>query len=144
MNIYNWPRRLVSSLSPRRPGFAPGSVHVKFVGKSGTGTSFSTSSSVFPREYHSTMAHHSHISSGGWITGPLRPKFSNTVSPHRHEQQPLYSRVTITCNPSTNSGTYRLCIARLNIQQFCIFPIRCITRLRMILRVNTDYFRKQL
>jgi hypothetical protein len=33
-------------------------------GQSGTGTGFSLSSPLFPREYHSTMALHAHTSSG--------------------------------------------------------------------------------
>jgi hypothetical protein len=30
--IVSWLRRLVAGLSPRRPGFDPGAVHVRFVG----------------------------------------------------------------------------------------------------------------
>jgi hypothetical protein len=34
-------------------------------GQIGTGIVFSPSSSIFPCQYHSTMALHSHVSSGG-------------------------------------------------------------------------------
>jgi hypothetical protein len=54
---------LVTDLSPWRPGF------ISWVspcgicgGQSGTGTRFSSSSSVFPHQYHSSMALNTHIS----------------------------------------------------------------------------------
>jgi hypothetical protein len=40
-------------------------------GQRGTEAGFCPSSSVFPCQYHSTMALHPHISYGGWITGLL-------------------------------------------------------------------------
>jgi len=39
--------------------------------QSGIGTDISPSSSVFPCQYHSTMAFHTHISSRIWTVGPL-------------------------------------------------------------------------
>jgi hypothetical protein len=49
-----WLRRLVAGLSPRRPGFDPGSVHVGFVvDKVALGQD---STSVFPCQFHSTGA----------------------------------------------------------------------------------------
>jgi hypothetical protein len=52
-----WLRRLVSGLSPRRPGFDPGSVGVGFVvGKVVLGQVFPPSTSVFPCQFHSTNA----------------------------------------------------------------------------------------
>jgi hypothetical protein len=55
-------RWLVAGLSPRRSGFAPGSIHVGFVvDKVALGQVFSPSSSVFPCQYHSTVALQTHI-----------------------------------------------------------------------------------
>jgi hypothetical protein len=50
-----WLRRLVAGLSPRRPGFDPGSLHVGFmVDKVALGQVFSPSTSAFPCQFHST------------------------------------------------------------------------------------------
>jgi hypothetical protein len=55
-----WIRRIVACLTPRRPGFTPGSVHVGFVmGKV-------TLEQVFLSYYL-----HTHVSSARWIIGPL-------------------------------------------------------------------------
>ena len=52
-----WPRRLVAGLSPRRPGFDPGSVRVRFVvDKVALGEDFPPSTSVFPCQFNSTGA----------------------------------------------------------------------------------------
>jgi hypothetical protein len=40
-------------------------------GQSGTGAGFSTSSSVFPCQYHSANALHTHVAPGRWTIGPL-------------------------------------------------------------------------
>jgi hypothetical protein len=51
-----WLRWLATGLSPRRPGFAPRSIHVGFVVYKVTLEQvFSPSSSVFPCQYHSTF-----------------------------------------------------------------------------------------
>jgi hypothetical protein len=52
-----WLRRLVPGLSPRRPGFDPRSVHVRFVMDSvALGQVFSPSTWVFSCQFHSTGA----------------------------------------------------------------------------------------
>jgi hypothetical protein len=52
------------------------------VGQSGTETGFSSSSSVFSRQYRSTVALHTHTSSGGWwpqLTHILTPSTWTTA-----------------------------------------------------------------
>jgi hypothetical protein len=52
-----WRRRLVAGISPRRPGFDPRSVHVKFVvDQVALGKVFFSSTSVFSCHFHSTGA----------------------------------------------------------------------------------------
>jgi hypothetical protein len=52
-----WLRRLVAGFSPQRPGFDPGSVHVRFVvDKVALGQVFFSELSVFPCQFHSTGA----------------------------------------------------------------------------------------
>jgi hypothetical protein len=67
-----WLRRLVIDLSPRRPVFEPGSMHVGFVvDKVALGQVFLRVLRFFPCQYHSTVFLHTHISSGGWTVCPL-------------------------------------------------------------------------
>jgi hypothetical protein len=52
----SWLRRLVAGLSPRRPGFNPGSVHVGFVVDKGAPGQVFLRASVFPCQFNSTGA----------------------------------------------------------------------------------------
>jgi hypothetical protein len=57
-----WLRSLVAGLSPRSPGFAPGSIHVGFVVvKVALGRFFSEFLGFPPSIYHSTVALQTHI-----------------------------------------------------------------------------------
>jgi hypothetical protein len=64
-------RRLVACLSPRRPGFTPGTFHVGFVVYKVVLYRISPCSSDFPCQYHFNVALYSHTSSGRWTTNPL-------------------------------------------------------------------------
>jgi hypothetical protein len=73
-----WLKRLVAGLSPRRPGFAPGSIHVGFVVDKVALGRFSPSTSVSPANiYHSTIAPYSSITAP-WGVRLLWP--SSTLS----------------------------------------------------------------
>jgi hypothetical protein len=86
-----WLRRLVSGLSSRRDGFAPRSVHVGFVMKKLALGQVFLRFLRFPCQYHSTVAVHTHVSSGGWkILGvPLNAEPCTTV--HRCSRGKLLS-----------------------------------------------------
>jgi hypothetical protein len=78
MKAVPWLRWLVVGLSMQRPGFALGQPmwNVWWI-KWQWDTLFST---FFAFQYHSTVSLHSHISSGGWTTGPLVVRSSETQS----------------------------------------------------------------
>jgi hypothetical protein len=56
-----WLRSLVAGLSPRRPGFAPGSIYVGFVVDKVTLGQVFSEFFGFPCQYHSTVALRTHI-----------------------------------------------------------------------------------
>jgi hypothetical protein len=57
--------------SPRKPGFAPRSVNKGFVMNKVALGQFFSELFGFPCQCHSTVDHHTHISSGRWTSGPL-------------------------------------------------------------------------
>jgi hypothetical protein len=59
-HVVPWLRRLVAGLSPRRPGFAPGSVHVRFAADRVAQRQVFSEFFSFPCHCHSTMILHSH------------------------------------------------------------------------------------
>jgi hypothetical protein len=77
MNVLVYGRAMAQAVSGR-PLTTEAQVHVlvSLCGicgvKSGTGTVFSPSSSVFSCQCHSTVAVHCQIYSGGWTIGPLQ------------------------------------------------------------------------
>jgi hypothetical protein len=81
-----WLRRLVAGLLPQRPGFSSCKI---CGGHIGSGTFSPPNSSVFPCQYHSTLAPRTHISSRDEQWGPWLPQFRDIVSPYRLEQQVL-------------------------------------------------------
>jgi hypothetical protein len=78
----SWLRKLVAGLSPRKPGFAPGSVHVGLVvDKVALGQLF-LRVLRFPCQYRSSVALHTQISPGKWTIGLL------VASVQRHNLTP--------------------------------------------------------
>jgi hypothetical protein len=134
-----WLRRLVTSVAPRRPDFALGSVHVGFVmDKLALAEVFLPSSSVFPCQYHFTVAPHTHISPEGWAIGPL------IASVLRHSLSPstwtTYALVHVnlmfvyykeSVNPSINSVYWIafLSMDHLRVSWRCPVSIVCDCRL---------------
>jgi hypothetical protein len=81
-----WLKRLVAGLSPRSPGFAPGSIHVGFVvGNVALGQ-------VFPCQYNSTVVLHTHILSVGWTICPL------VAAVQRRSLTPFFSLLCCFCS----------------------------------------------
>jgi hypothetical protein len=79
----SWLRLVAAGFSPRRPGFAPRSVHVGLVvDRVALGQVFSPSPSVFPCHYHSAAALYSlvyHLGVGHWVL--QRPQSHRDVAP---------------------------------------------------------------
>jgi hypothetical protein len=81
-----WLRRLVTGLSPRRPGFAPGSVHVGFVvDKIALRQVFLRVLRVFPVNIIPPSLY-IRILYGRW-TQVWRPRFRDIVLPHWHKER---------------------------------------------------------
>jgi hypothetical protein len=100
-----WLRRLVAGLSPRCTGFVPESVRVRFVVvKLALGTFF-TEFLDFPCWYHSTMALHTHISCGGWTTGP----FVVAVQRHNVTASTWTTAEHVFSDPVRNFALFHLC-----------------------------------
>jgi hypothetical protein len=78
-----WLGPFVANLSPKKPGFAPGSVHV--VDKAALGQVFLRVRLFFLvsniTQWFSILMHHPGDEQYAW------PQFRDVVSPHRHEQQ---------------------------------------------------------
>jgi hypothetical protein len=55
-------------------------------GQIGTETGFSQNSSMFPCQYHPTMALHARISPGDEQQARWKSQFRDIISPHQHEQ----------------------------------------------------------
>jgi hypothetical protein len=79
VSAVSWLRRLVASLPPWTPGLAPRSVHVGSVVDKVALGQVSLRFLRFSRQYHSTAALHTHISSGVWTIGT----FVAAVQRHR-------------------------------------------------------------
>jgi hypothetical protein len=79
-------RRLVTCLSARRTGFAPGSVHVGLV------VDEVALGQVFLRHYHTTVSPHTHII---WRmnNSPAGGRNSERFSSNRHEQQQTHKTI---------------------------------------------------
>jgi hypothetical protein len=72
--------------------------------QSDTGTDFSPSSPVFSCQYHSTAAHHTHISRGRWTIDSVDAVHTHTPTP---------STWTTTTTIDTNLSVYGLCLQSL-------------------------------
>jgi hypothetical protein len=83
-------------------------------GQSETGTGFPKSSLVFPCQYHSTVAFHTHIPSGV-NNRPLRGRGSETFSPHRHEHRIISQNMLLQENSNEKYNRYLLL---LNLEGF--------------------------
>jgi hypothetical protein len=68
-------------------------------GQSGNGTGFSLTSLVFPHQYHSAVALHAHVSSGGWTVGPLM------ATVQRHSLTPINMNDNTTTTNNNNTTT---------------------------------------
>jgi hypothetical protein len=80
-----WLRWLAAGFPPRRPGFEPGSDHVRFVVDKVALGQVSSEYFGFPCQssYHQLLHKHPHLSSGAGTIGQKWPQYQvDSVSPH--------------------------------------------------------------
>jgi hypothetical protein len=107
-----WLRLLVAGLSPQRPEFAPGSVHVGFVMDTvALGQAFLLIIQFPPHQYYSTMAVRTHVLSRGWTICLL------VATVQRHSLTPS----ALTRSPFINS-ILRVIVNKQNWGSFPIIP----------------------